>query len=499
MDELTHDALRGYGERYKRLAIFMPLFQLKSKRKGPFGESTEDSSLDWFGLGLLTLLFFFESMLRRRSKQGAKELAQYLFQVTNSKTQAPLESYHDIAHNIIESFRDSRGLSHEERFFNWEKGLEENYRFTILKAEKYDKKANRQYFTLAPAGLELVFATKEFFSEFRISINQLLVRKRLEKGEFANALHEINEMRVSVEALREEIERVSKEVKRNIISEEIYKKYEETLQDTYDRLEREDEEFQELYAFALDTKKKIELHNQSEKDEQAYKQINKVTLELSDVHSLHRLLLRELLQLKSTTLESARQALYSMGMQYFNFDQDINGRIVSSPLPPLATKGLLAPFLRPHQQQNWSLFSLFAEQRLYKSGEEAEPQVYPEADPDAEKAQKEHLKRQAHNFKLIMEQILAVIGNKSSFELKELINHLPTALLEHRSFYDFWLLLHQRSPLTAQQDKEEHLFDSALALIEGEEIIVTECPEKLQVTERYSIQNMRLERRRINL
>ena len=66
-------------------------------------------------------------------------------------------------------------------------------------------KTNAQYYTLDDDGLELVFATKEFYSEFQLSINQLLLRKQLEKGEFKGALRQINEMRIDVESLEERI------------------------------------------------------------------------------------------------------------------------------------------------------------------------------------------------------------------------------------------------------------------------------------------------------
>ena len=59
--------------------------------------------------------------------------------------------------------------------------------YSILKANNFDVETNTQYYTLDEDGLELVFATKEFYSEFQLSINQLVLRKQLEKGEFKGA------------------------------------------------------------------------------------------------------------------------------------------------------------------------------------------------------------------------------------------------------------------------------------------------------------------------
>ncbi|UTW69410.1 hypothetical protein KHA80_21670 [Anaerobacillus sp. HL2] len=59
-------------------------------------------------------------------------------------------------------------------FFNWETKQEETIEYSILKKRSiFDVKSNTQFYTLDEDGLELLFATKEFYSEFQLSINQL--------------------------------------------------------------------------------------------------------------------------------------------------------------------------------------------------------------------------------------------------------------------------------------------------------------------------------------
>lgn len=72
-----------------------------------------------------------------------------------------------------------------------------------------DPEENVQYYTLDDGGLELVFATKEYFSEFQLSISQLVLRKQLEKGEFSGALRQIDEMRISVNTIRDKMQKKS--------------------------------------------------------------------------------------------------------------------------------------------------------------------------------------------------------------------------------------------------------------------------------------------------
>lgn len=492
MDVFLREAVKGYSDRMKRLAIFAPLFQLRQKRT----QVGSGGSADWFGLGLLALLFFFEKMLHRQNKNGVEELAAFLCQAAGRGLDVTEEEYHNIAEALIENFRDPGGRKQEETFFDWETGEEFTYRFSVLKTSGYDKELNRQYYTLDEAGLELIFATKEYFSEFRISINQLLIRKQLEKGEFASALHEVNEMRVAVETIRDNIKRLSQEVARNIISDDTYRKYAGTVRDTHERLSREDEEFRELYEFVTITKNKLGVEIQSEKDEKAYAQIIQIARELGEVHYSHQQLLLDALNLKNRALESAKQALYSAGVQSFNFDQDIVSRIVSSPLPPVAVEGLARPFTGVQRALTWSPLTLLAEQRLQSVDQEREEMAYPDLD---EEAIKRDAANQRQNFTRIMRLVLETMDSSPSIKLSELIDKVPESILDNRSFYDFWLILHQRSPLKSSvghsDDPLVQVLDGALALINEDTVTVRETGEILKVTGRYAISDMLFERR----
>ena len=489
MEGYLVDTIKGFGERSKRLAIFAPLFSLRGKRK----MSSLPFEIDWFNMGLLTLLFFFESKLHRQVKKGSQELADYLYEVTQTRVGAEREKYDLIAETIIDTFRDSMGRRHTEYFINWETGEREEFQFSILKTDAFDQENNRQYFTLDEAGLELIFATKEYFSEFRISIAQLLIRKQLEKGEFSSALHEIHEMRIAVQTLRDNIYRLGLEVTRNIISDDTYGKYVKSIDEVYERLTREDEEFRELYTFVKETKGKMQFENQARVDEDARLQIAQVAIELGEVHQMHQSLLYGAMQLKNKALEAARQALFSVGIQRFNFDQEIVSRIVSSPLPAQAVAGLVHPFTRLHQERNWSLLSVFFEQRLQRAGKDEESVAYPEL--DGEEIDQYGIE-QEEKFLQIMKHIVEALDGKDEMQLKDMICILPAHVMQHRSFYDFWLLLHQRSPIGRGMGEGWHVLDKALALLGDDQVEVTEGAGVLQITGQYALQNMYFTRRR---
>lgn len=486
MEGYLKDVVKGFGERNKRLAIFVPLFQLKNRRKS----SLLPENIDWFSLGLLTLLFFFECKLQRQGKKGGQELADYLFNLTSPVLRIARKDYDLIAQTIIDTFRDPTGRRQTESFYNWETGEKEVFQFAILKTDSFDQEGNRQYFTLAEAGLELIFATKEYFQEFRISIAQLLIRKQLEKGQFASALHEIHEMRVAVQTLRENIQRLGLEIARNIISEETYNKYAQIIEDAHNRLTMENEEFQELYAFAKETQEKINSFNYQEAEEEARLKITQVAWELNQVHQLHQSLLHDILKMKTKALEAARQALFSVGIQRFNFDQEIVSRIVSSPLPLEAVQGLAQPFLTLHKRRTWSLLSVFWPQRLGLGEREEESLIYPEGEVENTEL---FASLQEENFFLLMQEMLQIMGDKSSLTLQEMLPSFSSSWLHNRSFYDFWLLLHQRSPLGGNEYSDgSPLLTKALSLLKQEIIQVQEEKEILTLTNRYQLQNMRV-------
>ena len=244
------NVVENYKERIQRLALFDPLYKLNNKNS----KDNSNNDIDYFSFGLLSLLFFFENMLIRNRKTGVKELADFLQRLSSEKVDLDTLGFEKVARTIIETFRPPTGKRNSKVFYNWETRKEEQVQYSILKADKADMDTNTQYYTLDDQGLELIFATKEYFNEFQLSINQLVLRKQLEKGEFIGALRQIDEMSLDVKNLQDRIVRIKHEVNRNIVSNETYERYRNIIEDINNRLQRENEEFDELTVFVKETK-----------------------------------------------------------------------------------------------------------------------------------------------------------------------------------------------------------------------------------------------------
>lgn len=496
----TANVTANFRERIKRLALFDPLFRLENKR----GVDKSQRPLDYFSLGLLALLFFFECMLQRRSQAGVRELAEFFKRVNQGEMDLDAAAYEKLARDIIEVFRPPSGKRNSRSFYNWASRREETVYYSILKADKFDVATNTQYYSLDEQGLELVFATREYFSEFQVSINQLLLRKQLERGQFWGALRQVDEMRVAVGNLSERINRIRHEIQRNIVSDSTYQRYRETIEDIHLRLSREDREFEELQSFIRATRERLYYERSTARDREAYELILRIDHELGEVHHSHGLLLRESIELKTTALQAVQESLYYAGVDSFNFEKEICERLLATPLPLEAARRLVEPFLFLEGRQDWSGLSVFAGQRVEQKGRPEKIASFPDL-LDEDDFLREQQAR-AEQYGRVMEVILEALGDRENIDLYEFTEYCRNqgwqALLENRAVYDLWILLHHRSPFYPEQLEEagEGLLGEVARLLKERESFVTvvEKANDLEATRRYVVKNMDLRLEVIN-
>lgn len=489
------EILQGYGERYEKILLFEPLNKLAGKQR----KDNQNRPIDMRGLGLLSLLYFFEQKIMRNVKVGRKQLAQFLYTSTNDTIDLSIEQFQQMATEIIEAFRPGSGKVKTAEFFNWQTGQMETVSYQYLKASSFNTATNEQFYVLDEAGLELVFATKEFYSEFQLSISQLVLRKQLEKGEFKGALRQINEMRVAVESIEEQLERIQQEVRRNIVSNDVFQRYERLIEDISFRLKYENEEFDELAQFVNEAKERLYFKDTLKKESDAYNIILTISIELEKVHAEHTKLLQKSIELQTTALESAREALYYIGVESFNFDQDVTARIISSPLPVSSVKAFVVPFLQVDEQKQWSLLSIFDKQNIFEQRVDTEIPALLEIDEQADRLKNEEMVK---FYAIVLKLLLASLQEKEEIMLAEWLdemkqNEKTAPLLQSRYVFDFFILLHQRSPIEVQEqvDEEAYLWSSLHRILEDTSLIVQELPQLLQVNERFTIQNMRITKR----
>lgn len=488
----VNEILNGYRDRYEKILLFEPLNKLAALQK----KDAQQRSIDMRGLGLLTLLYFFEQKIMRNTKVGRRQLSEFLYEATSAHIELSLEQFHSLTATLIEAFRPGSGKVKTAEFFNWQTGQLETVSYQYLKASSFNVATNEQFYVLDEAGLELIFATKEFYSEFQLSISQLVLRKQLEKGEFKGALRQINEMRVAVESIEEQLSRIQQEIRRNIVSNDVFQRYEKIIEDISFRLKYENEEFQELEQFVQEAKERLYHKDTIDKARDAYNFVLTISFELEKVHAAHTKLLQKSIELQTTALQAAKEALYYIGVESFNFDQDVTARIISSPLPVSSVKALVVPFLQVHEEKQWSLLSIFDKQNIFAERLEPEIPTLLTIDEQADSVKNEQM---VQFYSAVLKLLLRSLTEQQTITLAEWLDEIKrddkaAPLLQSRYVYDFFLLLHQRSPIEVQEqiDEEAYLWSTLYRILEGVTLIVHELPELLHVNERFTIQNMRI-------
>jgi len=491
MENYTYmDMLTGYKDRVQRIALFDIFAALDNKQIKDFN----NKPIDFFGLGLLSLLFFFESMLLRVKRRGVHELGQFLRETTEGELYEDNEGYDQLAKTIIETFRPSKGKRNGRKFYNYESKEMDYVEFAILKADDWDTVKNVQYYSLDEQGLELVFATKEYFSEFQISISQMMLRKQLEKGEFYGALRQVDEMRISVNSIKDSIYRIKHDIQKSITSEDTYNRYKELISDINSRLKNEQDEFVELSHFIKETKGYLDAPSgMDDKDQKALELLVRIDNELGHVHYLHSTLLHESIELKTTALEAASESLYYAGITSFNFDSELARKVTSVPIPLMETKVLAKPFLKINSFETWSPMAVFAPQVRDISNQDKHDLVF--VDVEDSSRVKANIRKEAMSqvFYILRKAIDASKDERmtltSLYETEELNDYMDT-----REFCEAIVILHQLSPLDIGEvlEQEEHVLHDGLRQYFSHDqfILVEELDKTIVLGEHYEIKDV---------
>ena len=451
--------LENFKERMGRILLFAPLYRLRG-RKYRRQDGTDATGME---LGLMSLLFFFEHMLDGKKDAGIRELALYLQAQTNGQFGENASEYEKIARDIVTTFRPKTGRRNAESFYDWNARQQSMAEFSYLKADKADVSSNTQYYVLDEQGLELVFATKEYFNEYQLSINQLILRKQLEKGQFTLALRQVEEMRLDVETLHQRIVRIRREIHRSIVSEDTLSRYRKIVTDLNARLKSEENQFKELKAFTGETKRRIRDNIDKDPERRAYDNIMIVEQRLDTVHGMHRRLLQLGIELGTSALAAAEEALYFSGVDSFNFDADITNRFFATPLPIEASRRLIQPFLPIAQAAIWSPLDVFAPQRLERFEREQTQEDFPDTEAEESTNTERRQNLQTH-YAAIVQDLLDYLYDKEETDLADFIHYEQVQHPEHiaeKQFYLFWMVLHRRHDTYFDA---EHLGEDSLYL-----------------------------------
>lgn len=321
----SDECLKGYKQRMNNLAPFVSFV----KRLGGIQRYPE---YDVMSLGFGTLLFILENMLIGKEECRIDDIAFFLQRTVDRvyKTPITIDEAKEMAFHIRDAVMGS-GETYAYEYMNLENGVRESIDVKLTDVAYYEMKKTSLY-KLTEQGMEMLFKTREIYSEFRINITQLYLKQQIEKGVFSGALQTLNELNLQVRQLREHLTELVVNIRQNVLELEF-----EIVQNVFDRirnqLEKEHKEFSNIKYILNEQRKnfeRISLEQFTKNDRNSLNQIQILTERLEIVAGEHDRLFNEKLDIISEYINVLENRMRLGIAENVDFEKDVLDIIMRS-------------------------------------------------------------------------------------------------------------------------------------------------------------------------
>ncbi len=458
------EILAGFSERMKNIAVFKPLFDLEQKRKYDY---------PLLELALVVLLFILEKMLKNQDSTY-KDIALFLQEIIRDYYGDDLDykQAKELTDYLVRECLFNRGKKHKFAYKNYQQQEEKEYKFDLLKLKDYEIGEEVVKLELAPLGLELLFKTKEMYSELQVSISQLYLKQQIQKGVFDGALRSIKELKLAVKNEKQRLKKLREKIIRDVLQVAREGAYREELKRINQQLKREQDTFEELMQLVVETLDKYSNNKQ--------KEINKVMNlknRLIETTNLHESLLTTKLKLENLMNKSMENMILNTFSTTVNFETEILEKVVNNDSSLEQIKQVVEPLFSANIKANFNLNRVFEPQNLYHQVEREEEELQSLAEDKLREKEREELKakrKKMAEYKRWLLLLLKPLLTKKEIRLKEIINNLKARdkqeyqkLITNLNFYPFILNLHQLDtiPLLTEKDLGGILIDDLFGVL----------------------------------
>jgi hypothetical protein len=335
------DCLKDFRQRMINLAPFIHL----SQKLSGFQKYTE---VDMVSVGFSVMLFILENMLIGREECSIEDIADFLQTLLKrcydiNMTQ---EESREMAFYIRDSIAGSGGEVFEFKFRNLETNKDESILIKLIDTSYYEIKKSARY-KLTDQGMELLFKTREIYSEFRINVTQMYLKQQIEKGVFSGALQTVNELNLQVRQLRERLESLLLNIRQNVLSinfEELKKLF-SRIKEQFEVERREFRNIKRILKEQRDNLEKISYEDLEEKELRNLEQIKILTERLNITSSEHDRLFNEKLDIVGEYLKTIEIRLRQGVSEFIDFEKSIFDLLISKDLNPAPLKNMLSPVI----------------------------------------------------------------------------------------------------------------------------------------------------------
>ncbi len=435
---------KGFRERMETMHLFRPLLDLH--------RSQSFEHYDLVSLGLATLLFILENMLRSPGAPcGHAQIRRFLRNtIEEVHGEDPGEDVAgDVEEYLLERLRND-GRKFTYPYTDPSTGRTETVAFELITVEDYEHQDRWVSFKLTEHGLELIFRTREMSRELRIGIYQLYLRQQLEKGTFDGAMEALDNLKMEVRSQQEHLENFEYQVHynlRTVLMDEYRHQYERTRE----VLEAEQRQFRHLKALIESERLAREkIMAPTDIDLRALSQLKRIEMELNRVSNEHSRLLARRMGVDTLFMREMMAEVHKGLRLRFRLEDELLEPLLSRPEASaervrMAVESLLPPRVPAYFNPLRSMHR----QVLWGSSEEKSEEIE-RIDEDEGDDMADDVVSQGR----CIEYLKLVLGfalRGRTFTLHELMQAQPAdlrAIMSHcRDFFQMMINLHQEGEL----------------------------------------------------
>lgn len=462
----------GMTERYQNMVLFMPLYQLNQAKNLKYKD------LDLIEIGFSVLLFILEKMLTDKGNVTKDQLNQFLGQLLKEmyNIQYNHEEINDFRTYIVDEKLRNDGKDFIYEFMDYNQKAKKYIHFKLIDTDNwtYANYAKKEVnLRLTEKGIELLFKTKEVYSEMQISITLLYFKQQLDKGAFSQVLNITKDLMFQIDSQILSIEEYKGKVKQNVLSAFNRKELEDRYQRSYHQTSEEKKQIRDLKESIERVKANYINGVLGKKDRKKYDTILQIDTLLDRAASRHAILLKKKFELLSTLTDSIQLLIENAFSKRFNFHQEVIDNWVEKKVTEEKARQILNPLMPLKVNKVYNPFRAFGPQTIRSKSDEKETKLLEIDEEEGERQERERERLEMEEFhkeKEMMEFILLPLAEKEFYFISDLLKQMRKEDFQayvqfeeekKQTFLDVSIKLHQSKHKKFELLSEEELtYDS---------------------------------------
>jgi hypothetical protein len=327
------------------------------------GKSRKFGAVDIPLFGFCLLRFMYERMLVDESPEFV-EVQQFITElIPRLLSSSSIEGIpEDFAHILFFEILQNQGRPWEFPWKNPAAPEERSLPIRLIILEKDFEVGKAARYRLSPQGLNFLFQTREFHMEAMVSIEQLFLRRQLEKGNFAGALERLGGLSLLIRQLDGEMRDMIERAAMNALRIP-FERYRDLHRRVYEQFDQERDEFESQRKLLNQRRTILERPGVtlSTRDLESLQLLIKTQQELDRLMGDHNHLFQRKQELQ-TAYRKALENQFANGFRSrLNIETEILDRGLKGTIALDAFPGFIRPFISTKLRKMLNLNACFTE------------------------------------------------------------------------------------------------------------------------------------------